>query len=76
MRESTVITNLKVEVNTFGKVAQYTKVNSEKVKDMVVGYGNQVINYMTLLKENIIMIIKMDMGFILGLMVQYLKEIF
>jgi hypothetical protein len=76
MRESTKITNLMDKVHTHGKVKLYTKVNSNKEKDMVVGYGNRVINYLIYLKESIQMIIKMVMVFILGLMAQYLKEVF
>jgi hypothetical protein len=75
IRVSIKIINFKEKECIFGKVKLSIKGNLIKAKGMVMAYGNLVIRFLILFRENIQMITKMDMGFIIGLMVQYSKEI-
>jgi hypothetical protein len=60
-----------VLANILGKVKQCTVDSLEKGKDMGREFGNREIKYLILLKDNTSMIIKMVMGYIDGVMVQF-----
>jgi hypothetical protein len=57
-----------------GEVVHHILENSKMEKEMGMEYGNQQITIMIFIKGNISMIRKMDMEFINGLTVLFIKD--